>query len=68
MKEIIITLEITEEVTFTLLPCPFCGKGDLEMDDLAVYCNECDIHGPAGDGEKEAITYWNKRVERKYEC
>jgi hypothetical protein len=57
-------------------PCPFCGfvpKGAL-LDDrpvalreritgIIVVCPQCLAKGPRGDGVKEAIDAWNRRVE-----
>jgi len=57
-----------------LAPCPFCGKTDIEMDDLGEdvddgspvwmgCCAHCGAIGPASNvGRSEARELWNSRV------
>jgi len=56
-----------------LLPCPFCGGNNLEIDGAAIYdddesytewvvCIDCDICGPVS---KNAKRTWNKRSGHK---
>lgn len=62
-----------------LLPCPFCGGEDLEIDHAPTYdvhhpdvyevhCVECSGGGGEGWTEHEAISAWNTRAERTCEC
>jgi Lar family restriction alleviation protein len=51
-----------------LLPCPWCGSGDLEATCdgngyTAVECQDCNATGPAfgdGSGDLQAVNAWNK--------
>jgi Lar family restriction alleviation protein len=52
-----------------LLPCPFCGSGDLTLDNLAdpkhgwyVNCNICEIQQIANYTEAQAVALWNRRT------
>lgn len=58
-----------------LLPCPFCGGEDLEIDHAQTYdvyhpdvyevhCVECGGRGGEGWTEAESIEAWNTRAER----
>ena len=52
--------------TITILPCPFCGYDDVEIDEIgpenfAVICPECGCIGPNMPTIMEAISYWNDR-------
>lgn len=50
-----------------LLPCPFCGSEDLEIDGtsrvsgFAVHCQECTASNYGRDRE-DAVEYWNRRT------
>lgn len=49
-----------------MLPCPFCGHEDVEIDEVttqefAVDCPECRCIGPIRDTVMEAISFWNDR-------
>ena len=61
-----------------LLPCPFCGGEDLEIDHAPTYdvrhpdvyevhCVECGGRGGEGWTEAEAIAAWNTRAEMSHE-
>jgi len=53
----------------TILPCPFCGYDDVEIDEIdkgihAICCPECRTIGPHCDGEQSierAVERWNER-------
>jgi len=50
----------------TVLPCPFCGHEDVEIEEtgtmeFAVDCPECRCIGPIRDTVMEAISFWNDR-------
>ncbi len=52
--------------TITILPCPFCGHDDVEIEEVsisefAVCCPECSCIGPVCDTVMEAISYWSDR-------
>ena len=52
--------------TITILPCPFCGHDDVEIEEVslsefAVCCPECSRIGPLRDTVMEAISYLNDR-------
>jgi Lar family restriction alleviation protein len=59
--------------TLHLEPCPFCGKRDLEIDDLGseerpffvVSCRSCEAEGPIARSSLAAVKHWNSRAERK---
>jgi hypothetical protein len=52
----------------TLLPCPFCGSGDMFVDGANnrwVTCVQCYSSGPSFDGMgkiEKACAAWNKRT------
>jgi Lar family restriction alleviation protein len=53
-------------MTLTILPCPFCGHDDVEIDEMptgsfAVFCPECESVGPNRETVMEAICFWNDR-------
>lgn len=52
-----------------VLPCPFCGFDDVEIDEIdvgvhAVTCPDCGTTGPHPDGDSasgiQAIDHWNR--------
>lgn len=53
----------------TILPCPFCGYDDVEIDEIdmgiiAICCPDCQTIGPHQDGThtvEQAISKWNLR-------
>lgn len=57
----------------TLLPCPFCGGNDIQIDEMEsfwdknetswrVLCIDC-IAETAGDTKEQAIAAWNRRAD-----
>lgn len=54
-------------MSLTINPCPFCGHGDVVIDELApgiaaICCDECKAIGPHTDGThtvEQAIAKWN---------
>ena len=49
----------------TILPCPFCGHDDVQIDECsigeyAVDCPECRCIGPICGSIMECITEWNR--------
>lgn len=49
----------------TILPCPFCGYHDVEIDEIeigsyAVDCPDCRCIGPYGGDIMGAIREWNR--------
>lgn len=63
-------MQVQERVGGEMMrPCPFCGDRDVEVertkahwgesDIYEVVCNSCDIEGPAGDTQSQAIERWN---------
>jgi Lar family restriction alleviation protein len=60
--------------TITVLPCPFCGYHDVEIDEIdmgicAVLCPECQTIGPHEDTPtaEAAISAWNRRSHKTRE-
>ena len=60
-------------MTDKLLPCPFCGGNDIQIDEMEsfwdknetswrVLCIDC-IAETAGDTKEQAIAAWNRRAE-----
>jgi len=53
--------------TIEVKACPFCGWGDVEIDETGpgryqVACPECEAIGPASEVSPQgAIMYWNLR-------
>lgn len=56
----------------TLLPCPFCGNEDVELDDQTgpsaaghafVWCDWCEATGPVFTNTPAAIAAWNRRAK-----
>lgn len=49
-----------------LLPCPFCGSTDLDIDHPYISCLNCDAEGPVGVSALDPnIEMWNKRAKVK---
>ena len=52
-----------------LLPCPFCGSADLELDNLVdeddyfVSCRKCHVQQIANYTANEAVNRWNQRAK-----
>lgn len=62
-------------MSLTILPCPFCGHDDVEIDEVgisefAVDCPECRAIGPICGTVMEAISDWNKRpdAQKQFNC
>jgi Lar family restriction alleviation protein len=64
---------MTNEVSETLLPCPFCGgPGEFVADrsepktpdHVYVMCKQCDVYAPDGDDDSRAakVATWNRRA------
>jgi Lar family restriction alleviation protein len=62
-------------VSNTLLPCPFCGGNDIQIDEMEsfwdknetswrVLCIDC-IAETAGDTKEQAIAAWNRRADAR---
>lgn len=48
--------------------CPFCGNYEVNVVSVSgewfaaqVWCDKCEMNGPIGDTEEEAVLLWNKR-------
>lgn len=58
-----------DKLIASLLPCPFCGSENLELDNLGdgddwfVSCLDCEIQQIARYAMPEAVERWNKRAE-----
>jgi len=46
----------------TLLPCPFCGSGNVDAVGSSGTCRNCWADGPSRDSRTSAIAAWNARV------
>ena len=53
-----------------LKSCPFCGNNEVIVTPMDgenpspfywVMCSNCEVDGPIGDTEEEAVLLWNKR-------
>ena len=53
-----------------IMPCPFCGAGNAELQELTRYqvvCMECSATGPEQNTQRRAIHLWNgptRQLER----
>lgn len=53
-------------MAITVRDCPFCGSGNVEIDEVtvgeyAVGCNECQALGPICSDVMTTIRAWNER-------
>lgn len=46
----------------TLLPCPFCGSGNVDAVGSSGTCRNCWADGPSRDSRTSAIAAWNART------
>jgi Lar family restriction alleviation protein len=62
-------MEDTLKRVKNLMPCPFCGSGDVFLHNAHgafgahVYCRECGLEAPTETGvtDQQAVGYWNTR-------
>ncbi len=58
-----------DKLAASLLPCPFCGSTNLELDNLGdgddwfVNCLDCEVQQIARYAPTEAVERWNRRTQ-----
>jgi len=66
MKKIKVDIVTTQEIEVELMPCPFCGSNDIDLDcEEPPYCFVkcvCGTRGPHSADETKCVGYWNKRA------